>query len=64
MEEEDTWLRLRPVADLVLVLMVAGEWSSVRGLLPPLSDRLQPQEDGCASLVGVLSLFPPVLDSR
>jgi len=63
-EEEDSWLRLRPVADLLLVLMMAGEWSSVRDLLPPVSDRLQSQEDGCASPVAVLTLFPPVLDSR
>ena len=63
-EEEDSWLRLRLVADLLLVLMVAGKWSSVRDPLPPVSHRLQSQEDGCASLVAVLTLFPPVLDSR
>ena len=39
-EEEESWLRLRPVADLLLDLMMAGERSSVRDLLPPLSDRL------------------------
>ena len=69
-EEEDSWLRLRPVADLLLLFMVTGEWmvtgkwSSVRDFSPPLSDILQSQEDGYASLVGVLTRPPPVLDSR